>query len=173
MHSLVSFSGFQELQITVLFLFLFPVFPSLLAPWQQQRKLMRKVCDVPTDPHPFSLSVLGKQCQKHWHCSREKGVWEGNDLSRWIFQWSWRKGRLLAKSNHQKYVFSFCSISGEPKVPSITGREWGEVLLEQGWLWIHHCASSLFLLSFNLQPMKKANIMMVAQCCLRTTKSSF
>lgn len=80
---------------------------------------------------------------------------------------------MSAKSNHQKGVFSSCSISGESKVPSITGREWGQVLLERCWLWIDYCTSSLFLLSFNLWPMKKANAMMVAQCCLRTTKSSF
>lgn len=73
----------------------------------------------------------------------------------------------------KKVFFSSCSISRESKVPSVAGREWGQLLLgEQCWLWIDYCAS-LLLLSFNLQLMKAANTMMVAWCCLRTTKLPF
>lgn len=132
---------------------------------------MRKVCGVPTDPHPFSLSVLGKQCQKHRRCSREKRAWEGNDLSRWISM-NMEKGMLVSQVKSPKRCFSFLFHLWRVQGSQGNREGVGTVLLEQCWLWIDCCASSLFLLSSNLQPMKKANTMMVAQCCLRTTKSS-
>jgi len=81
------------------------------------------------------------------------------------------KGCMFAKSYHQKGGFSSCLIFGVSEAPSVAGRERGQLFLgEQRWLWIDYCASSLLLLSFNLQLMKAANTMMVARCCLRTTK---
>lgn len=51
-----------------------------------QKKPLKKVCDdTSKDSHPFSFSELGKQCWKHWPCSRAQVAWEGSSLSGWLW----------------------------------------------------------------------------------------
>lgn len=75
---------------------------------------MKKVCDAPTDSHPFSLSVLGKVLEALTLFRSKESM--GGKWSLWVaLDEHGEKSCILARSNHQRGVSSSCLTSGQSK----------------------------------------------------------
>lgn len=98
---------------------------------------------------PLSFPVLGKQCLKQWPCSRAQRAWEGKGLC--LDGHGWTQAVCLPnQTTTTKVVFLFtvCSLSREPEVLNLAGREWEELLLGEEVL----AGDWLLLFCFILQP---------------------